>query len=360
MPQNNPDFTFPIPTLEEWLEVARQELDGVDPLEKLSVLKGTLKIKPYYTSIVKNPIQDFDLKPATNPFYGARSWMNTPRITVEDEKIANRIALDHLNAGADGIVFEPRKPNLQFDTLFNQIKPEYCALSLLIRNDFPAYASDFSAWTSRNGMAGSLTGSFFWESAPTHVISSIKKYSTLGIIVDPQKNAEDEIAMALQKAIVTLDSYTQQGNNINDVIEQFAFSVSTGTDFFLEIAKLKSLRNLWYQVQGAYGIVELKPVHIHATSAAWISEEIQPHGNMIKSTMSALAAIMGGCDSLTIEPEDYNNEMMKRVARNVSSILREESHLAKVADPVAGSYYLDSLIAELSEKAWQKFQLLTA
>jgi methylmalonyl-CoA mutase len=71
-----------------------------------------------------------------------------------------------------------------------------------------------------------------------------------------------------------------------------------------------------------------------------------------------MAAIAGGCDSITIEPEDATNETMNRMARNVSSILRDESHFSKVADPTAGSYYIDSLTEQLSEKAWSKFQSL--
>ena len=76
---------------------------------------------------------------------------------------------------------------------------------------------------------------------------------------------------------------------------------------------------------------------------------------MLKSTSAALAAILGGCDALTVQPEN-ENPMMARIARNVSSILREESHLSKVADPTAGSYYLESLTNQLAINAWKKFQ----
>jgi methylmalonyl-CoA mutase len=79
---------------------------------------------------------------------------------------------------------------------------------------------------------------------------------------------------------------------------------------------------------------------------------------MIKATTAAMAAIAGGCDSLTITPEDESHETMSRIAINVSTILREESHISKVADPTAGSYYIDSLTHQLSEKAWEKFQSL--
>jgi len=354
MTKNNPDFAFPISSFEDWLDIARQELDGADPLKKLSVEKGTLRIKPYYQSSRDISQQDFILKPAINPYYGARGWLNIPRIAILDEKHANELALHFLNTGADGILFEPLKSKIQFSTLLHQINPEYCSLSFLLRGD-SINTTDFFTWLVDNKFNESVTGCIFHEAAPTNAIQSLKKYNSLGIIVHPEKNVDDEIVSALEKSVHVIDSTVKEGH-VESLTEQVAFSVSVGSDFFLEMAKIRALRNLWYQVQGAYGVTKIKPVHIHAISSVWHKQEFLPHGNMIKSTMSALSAILGGCDSLTVEPEDQDNKMMSRIARNVSSILREESYLSKVADPVAGSYYLDSLVAELSEKAWKKFQ----
>ncbi len=355
MLKNNPEFAFPIPSFEEWLDIARQELEGADPLKKLSLEKGTLIVKPYYQSSRDNSQLEFTLKPATNPYYGARAWLNSPRVLILDEKQANELALHFLNTGADGILFEPLHANVQFDRLLHHIKPEYCSLSFLIRKHVAINTTDFFTWAANSKFNESVSGCIFYEAPQENAIQTLKKYSSLGIIVHPEKNIEDEITNALQKSVDVIESMTKQGH-VESFIEQVAFYVSVGSDFFLEIAKLRALRNLWYQVQGAYGVTNIKPVHIHATSSVWNEEEFQPHGNMIKSTLCALSAILGGCDSLTIEPEDQNNEMMSRIARNVSSILREESYLSKVADPVAGSYYLDSLVVEISEKAWQKFQ----
>jgi methylmalonyl-CoA mutase len=68
-----------------------------------------------------------------------------------------------------------------------------------------------------------------------------------------------------------------------------------------------------------------------------------------------MAAIMGGCTALSVIPDHENDERLDRIARNVSSLLREESYLNKVADPTAGSYYIDTLVKEIAEKAWTKF-----
>jgi len=105
-------------------------------------------------------------KPAVNPYYGARSWMNTPRIPVIDEKIANELALRYLNSGADGILFEPLKANIQWNVLLNHIKPEFCPLSLLIRGDFSQSGFDFKNWVDKEQIYNLITGSIYWEALP--------------------------------------------------------------------------------------------------------------------------------------------------------------------------------------------------
>ncbi len=359
MTENNPDFSFPASAITDWLETAQQELGENEPMEKLSRNKGSIKIKPYYDATTAPQLEDFQQLPAVNPYYGARNWMNTPRIEVADEKIANELALTYLQSGADGILFEPVKANLRFDVLLDQIKPEFCTLSFLIHSEHVQNALDFKSWVEKRDdyklLAGCLIGEDLSNFDFEQINFSSQNFFPFGLSIPTQENAEDEIVFGLEKVAHFLDSISAQ-EDVKQIINHFAFSLSVGTDLFLEIAKLKALRNLWYQIQGAYGITEMKPLHIHAKSTVWTKEAFQPHGNMIKSTLSALSSIAGGCDSLTLEPEG-NDQTENRIALNVSSILREESYLSKVADPTAGSYYLDSLVAALSEKAWQKFQI---
>ena len=358
MTKKNPDFNFPVSSLADWQEMAGQELGEKEPMEKLSRKKGSIKIKPYYNASTASQIEEFQQLPAVNPYYGARSWMNTPRIQVANEKTANELALSYLQSGADGILFEPVKANLRFDVLLDQIKPEFCTLSFLIRTEYAQNAIDFKSWVDKKNEYQTLAGCLFWEDLSNLDFKELKfspqNFSSFGLSIPTQENAEDEIIFGLEKAAHFLELISDH-EDAKRFINQFAFSLSIGTDLFLEIAKLKALRNLWYQIQGAHGITEMRPLHIHARSTVWMKEAFQPHGNMIKSTIAALSSIAGGCDSLTVEPEG-NDQTENRMALNVSSILREESYLSKVADPTAGSYYLDALITALSEKVWQNFQ----
>ncbi len=362
--KSSPGFSFNFPSYEDWLDVARQELDGANPNEKLSLKKGNLEIRPFYSPDQKEKSSYSLLKASSNPYYGARGWVNTPKILVSDEKKANEIALSNLNSGADGILFDCPSTDINPIILLNKISLTDCSVSFLVNDNRNNWTNDFRLFAESNFNKKEIRGCVFWRSIPENFTDTVQAFATwsqfysIGIIVEQQEDAVDEIAQSLSKAIHLIDALSEKNIDINLILDQVSFSISVGTDFFLDLAKIKTLRNLWCQVRGAYNIKNARPLHIHATSTMWSKDSLQPHGNMIKSTTSAMAAIAGGCDSLTVEPEDLNNETMSRIARNISAILREESHFSKVADPTAGSYYIDSLIDQLSEKAWSKFQSL--
>ena len=359
-----PDFPFAFPSYDDWLEIARKELDGANPTEKLTIHKGDLEIQPFYTA-PKNEIESKPLlKPSPNPYNGSRCWVNTPKITVTDESKANENALDYLNSGAEGILFDCESPDIKITSLLKNISLTDCSVSFLAHPSSAKWLKEYHHYVKNNFAKNEIKGNHFWKVNPENQeglksdFSDWPLFYSLGIVVIPNDVASEEIAQSLQRAVKLIQEWSANNIDTTSIINQISFSVPVGTDFFLAIAKLKALRNLWNQVKGAYNVSVNKALHIHAQSNAWINDAYQPHANMIKSTTSAMAAIAGGCDSLTINPEDDNQDTMRRIAINVSSILREESLFSKVADPTAGSYYIDSLTDQLSEKAWRKFQLL--
>jgi methylmalonyl-CoA mutase len=361
--ENIPDLPFAFPTYEDWLEVARQELEGADPTKKLTHKKGDLEILPFYIADETEPKNSPILKPSSLPYSEARSWINTPKILVTDEPDANRKALSYLNSGAEGILFDCSSREINPITLLNQISLPDCSVSFLLTRSNINWLQEFNTYAKNSFDKKKIRGNIFWSSEEfdpgvVKLFSDWDEFRALGIIVDSHQNASDELALALKKAVESVETCSEKLISSQHVFGQLSFSITIGSDFFLEIAKLKSLRQLWRQVKGAYHIADAKPLSIHAVSKSYHNEVFQPHGNMIHATTTAMAAIGGGCDSITIEPEDEGNETMQRIAINVSTILREESHFTKVADPTAGSYYIDALTNQLSEKAWKKFQLL--
>lgn len=129
---------------------------------------------------------------------------------------------------------------------------------------------------------------------------------------------------------------------------------ATGSNHFMEIAKLRSARLLWRGVAAPFGAGG--DVRIHARTAGENKTLYDPYVNMLRVTTEALSAVLGGCDSLTITPCGFDAHL----AENVHAILREECHLDKVADPAAGSYYVEALTDALSRAAWELFQAIEA
>lgn len=358
---SNSFLPFEIPSQEDWKLAAQQELQGTTP-DSLIVKKGMLEVQPIYFSAGEKSFENYALKPSSNIYGGPRYWANMPRIEVNDDSKANITALEYLNSGADGVLFDIKANKIQFEKLLKDIHLNISPVSLVLEGTSHEVATELARYL-RNSKP--INGAIFWKNQPSEIKAISEAYADLnlhpfGIIAEPHSDTESEIANALSKAITLIDRATDQGIKPQDILNQICFSINIGPDFFNEIAKLKALRNLWLQVNGAYQVTSQVPLYIHATSLAWINEKYQPHGNMIKTTTAAMSAVLGGCDGLTIEPEDASNAMMSRIARNVSSIIREESHFSKVADATDGSYYLNTLTEQLAEKAWQKFQSMHA
>lgn len=354
--------SFPHNSKKEWAEAAKQELEGADPFEKLTQRVGDLKVLPYYDARDASST-GFVLSPSQNELAEPRAWSNLALISVHNAKAANERALQALLSGADGVIFDL---HTQVDpaALLNKIEWPYCHVSFLTdggQEDFFRGLNTFRK--SKKYSTESLSGAIYWKSALINprifeIFSGWAQFRSIGIHEDDGASPADSLAALVAKAVKQIDVLTTPATKIKNVFDAVAFSVSIGQDFFLEIARLKALRWLWMHIAEAYDLPGVQPVHIHGSIKRWHNTAFEPHGNLIAGASAAVSAILGGCDSITVEPEDRENSMMERVARNVSSIVREESHLGKVADPTAGSFYLESLTHQLAESAWQKFQHL--
>jgi methylmalonyl-CoA mutase len=290
-------------------------------------------------------------------------WENWPKISVSDSDAANQIALKLLNRGADGLFFDVSNvTEVNITQLLEKIDWSYCSISFLAA-DTKIATKILAYLEKKNYDLSELKGSIFWKkplagnALNTGHLQLLKKYHGFGIVVEPSSPV-GEISEALVQAVSYIDVMTDAKVDKESAFRSISVSIYCEESFLITIAKLKALRFLWYQLARSFDIENYSPgdFHIHAYSEKWGANKFDPHGNMIKSTVHALAAVCGGCDSLTLCPEDENNELMNRVALNVSHILKEESHIDKVVNPLAGAYALESMIHELSKAAWSDFQ----
>lgn len=147
-----------------------------------------------------------------------------------------------------------------------------------------------------------------------------------------------------------------------DAAATLQWIVPVDTSYFIAIAKLRALRLLIPQVFAPFG-VDLPPTapFIQAVTARRSETQTGVHVNMLRATTEAAAAVLGGCDVLTVRPftaaqSPAPGDFAQRMARNTQLILREESHLDHVADPSAGSYYIETMTNQLAQAAWGVFQ----
>jgi len=168
-----------------------------------------------------------------------------------------------------------------------------------------------------------------------------------------------EVAFALALAVAYLRALETGGIMLERARAAISFRLSADADQFLTLAKFRALRLLWARVEKACGLGP-KPVFIAAETAWRMLTQRDPYVNMLRATMAAFSAGLGGANSVTVLPHTLAlglpDAFARRVARNTQLILLEESNLAKVSDPAAGSGGIEALTQQLCEAAWQLFQ----
>ncbi len=186
---------------------------------------------------------------------------------------------------------------------------------------------------------------------------------------DAGASAVQEVVFGLGALSETLHQLTERGFALSTLVPHLQVLTATATSYFVEIAKLRALRLLVSQVLNAYAdeadaSIDTAPGNLFVQSETSRRTETlyDPYVNMLRGTTAAMAAVLGGCDVLSVRshktspqpPTRFGN----RIARNVQLILREEAHFDVVDDPAAGSYYLETATDRLAQAAWKRFQRL--
>jgi methylmalonyl-CoA mutase len=168
-----------------------------------------------------------------------------------------------------------------------------------------------------------------------------------------------ELAFVIASAVAYLRALETAGMSLDGARKSIYLRMSADADQFLTIAKLRAVRKLWARVEQASGLSP-RPIHV-ATETAWrMMTQRDTDVNMLRTTMATFAAALGGADSITVLPHTaalgLPDAFARRIARNTQLVLLEESNLAKVSDPAAGSGGIEDLTTQLCAAAWAQFQ----
>ncbi|HHP7238012.1 methylmalonyl-CoA mutase family protein [Longibacter sp.] len=184
---------------------------------------------------------------------------------------------------------------------------------------------------------------------------------------DAGASAVQELAYTIAALSESLDQVTERGVELAEAIRRLHVAVPVDTSYFIEIGKLRALRllatkvvNTFAKASGNASTVDPSDLHLQAHTSRRTQTVYGAHVNMLRGTTEGAAAVIGGCDVLTIAPFDeafsQPSDFSARLSRNTQLILRHESHLDQVADPAAGSYYIEAVTDALINEAWPLFQ----
>ncbi len=182
-------------------------------------------------------------------------------------------------------------------------------------------------------------------------------------------NASWELGAAIGAGVAYLRTLTDAGLPVATALRQIAFRVAADDDQFMTIAKLRAVRQLWARVAEVAGAPEAGAATVHAVTSLPMMAQRDPWVNMLRTTVAAFGAGVGGADTVLVHPFDVAIEggfpgtartFARRIARNTQLLLLEESHLGRVLDPAGGSWFVEDLTRSVAEAAWRNFQEIEA
>lgn len=389
---------FPSVSPEQWEEQIIKDLKGADYEKKLvwRTAEG-FAVRPYYhmDHLVEVPWRHN--LPGSFPFVrgnkpSGNDWLVRENIKVDDIATANEKALDLLMKGVDALGFEldcnHRYTVEEIEALLKNIRADIAELNFsnnphqldlvrfldqLVRkyNRLPekvrgSVEYDPIGRFSRKGKWYDNEEADFclaYELAKAaERLPSFRVLSVNGsLFANAGATITQEMAFTLSMAAEYLTRLTDKGLFIGQVAPKIKFNLAVGSSYFMEIAKIRAYRLLWAHLVNAYGLNDSMNgrMFIHAENSMWNFTIYDPYVNMLRTTTSTMSAVLAGVDSFRVVPFNAvfepGTDFSERIARNQQLVLREESYLDKVADPSAGSYYIDTLTNTLAEEAWKLF-----
>jgi len=167
-----------------------------------------------------------------------------------------------------------------------------------------------------------------------------------------------ELAFTLADGKAYVKTAIAKGLDVDEFAGRLSFFWAIGMNFYLEVAKMRAARLLWWRIMKEFDAKNPKSLMLrtHCQTSGWSLTEQDPYNNVVRTTIEAMAAVFGGTQSLHTNALDeaiaLPTEFSARVARNTQLIIQEETHITNVVDPWAGSYMMEKLTQDMADQAW--------
>jgi methylmalonyl-CoA mutase len=382
---------FPQATREQWLKLVEGVLKGADFQTKLvSRSHDGIDIQPLY------PKAEGSTPVAREQ---AGRWRVSQRVDHPDPAKANELALIDLEGGADALTLVNRRAPAArgFGVEIDSIEDLDRTLSgvmldlIHLRVDAGGHGRQMAALVlalaERRGhklsglsldlgldpvgaMAAMGRMSASWGAMAQRMGDTLAHLTSKGfagrafladgrVYHEAGASEAQELAAVLATGLSYLRGLEAAGHSLDAARRSLSFLLVADADEFLTVAKFRALRRLWARVEQVCGL-EPRPIRLHAETAWRMTTRRDPWVNMLRTTVAAFSAGLGGADAITVLPFTaalgLPDAFARRVARNTQLILLDESNLARVADPAAGAGGFEALTDALCEKAWGLFQ----
>lgn len=362
---------FPEVSTKQWKQKIQFDLDGAD-YNKTLVWESPegINVKPFYNAedVVANSIH------INHP----KSWSIAQHIYAGNEQMANKKALDVLQRGAESLVFTIPSEETAIETLLSDIDVSTTSLHFNFQFLSATYIEKLLAYLDNSSgecylnidPIGHLarTGNWYFNLKKDHEIldkihlltQNSKNISMLGVDVALYQNAGATMVQQLAYALAHGNEYLNHFQNVTSskVERSICFNLAVGSNYFFEIAKIKTLRLLLKMLASEYNIEP--ECHIIAIPSKRNKTLYDYNVNMLRTTSECMSAILGGADTVCNLPYDSvyhkDNEFADRIARNQLLLLKEEVYFNQVENATEGAYYIESLTKQLAEKALTLFK----
>ena len=356
----------------QWEEKIRTDLKGAD-YEKKLIWKTDegINVKPYYRAEDLEGLEYLSALPGEKPFVRGvkkdkNDWIIRQDIYTGDIAEANRIALDAVSrgAGAVGLNVKVVTSHKQMQQLLQGIDITKTGINFMSSRSYPLTLELFIYEIAHRGLEGTkiegslnfdaisyllLHGDFYQSKQSNldeaeYLIQTIRKrlpgFRTITINGHLFHNAGatlvQELAFSLASGNEYMADLTSKGLPADTVAASLQFSFGIGSNYFMEIAKLRAARLLWTAIVEQYQPEnpESSRMFIHSTTSLWNKTVYDPYVNLLRTTTEGMSAAIGNTDSMSILPFDFpykdESEISRRIARNQQLILKEEAYLDKI------------------------------
>jgi methylmalonyl-CoA mutase len=398
------------PEFQKWKDLATQQLKGKSPDALNWMTPEGIEIKPLYTYEDLEGMDHVNTLPGSLPYvrgpmatmYAGRPWTIRQYAGFSTAKESNAFYRANLAAGQKGlsVAFDlpthrgydsdhPRvfgdvgKAGVAVDTvedmkvLFDQIPLDEMTVSMTMNGSVLPILAGYIVAAEEQGikqeqLAGTIQNdilkeyltrnTYIYPPVPSmRIVSDIvgycskhmPKYNTVSIsgyhMMEAGANSVLQCAFTLADGLEYVRTALAAGLDIDAFAPRLSFFFGIGMNFFMEIAMLRAARILWAEIVSQFNPKNPKSLMLrtHCQTSGWSLTQQDPYNNIIRTTMEALSAVLGGTQSLHTNSFDeavgLPTETSARIARNTQIIIQEESEICRVIDPLAGSYYLESL-----------------